>query len=207
MRVGFGWRACGRCHVYCTRDGAPGEIEELSRAYFVAGRWHFLTVRLEASGTITAWSGESPVASGRVALPEGATAGVLFTAFYGGATEDWAAPVDAYLDLGGFSVWSLTEASVAAEKRARMGGRKVTFDTLPPKSPSPPPTSPLDELMMTLNFLTGNLCAAPRKAGADLCAAPRKAGADETTRSSCRSAPRSTSLAQAEPITSMHIAF
>ena len=106
MRVGFGWRAGGRCHVYCTRDGAPGEIEELSRAYFVAGRWHFLTVRLEASGTITAWSGESPVASGRVALPEGATAGVLFTAFYGGATEDWAAPMDAYLDLGGFSVWS-----------------------------------------------------------------------------------------------------
>ena len=154
-------------------------------------------MRLEASGVITAWSGESAVASGRVALPEGATAGVLFTAFYGGATEDWAAPVDAYLDLGGFSVWSLTEASVATEKRARMGGRKVTFDTLPPKSPSPPPpTSPLDELMMTLNFLTGNLCAAPRKAGSD-----------ETTRSSRRSVPRSTSLAQAEPIASMHIAF
>ena len=113
VRVGFGWRAGGKCHFYCTTDGVPGDIEELSRAYFVAGRWHFLTVRLEESGALTAWSGESAVASGRVALAEGATAGLLLTAFYGGATEDWAAPVDAYLDLGGFSLWSLCEAGDA----------------------------------------------------------------------------------------------
>ena len=38
MRVGFGWRAGGRCHVYCTRDGAPGEIEELARASAIGER-------------------------------------------------------------------------------------------------------------------------------------------------------------------------
>ena len=38
--------------------------------------------------------------------PDGAApAGVLLTAFYGGATEEWAAPVDAYVDLGGFALW------------------------------------------------------------------------------------------------------
>ena len=34
-----------------------------------------------------------------------ADTGILLTAFYGGATEEWAAPADAYVDLGSFTLW------------------------------------------------------------------------------------------------------
>jgi len=43
-----------------------------------------------------------------VAASLGTTApdtGLLFTLFYGGATEDWAAPADAYVDVGSFVLW------------------------------------------------------------------------------------------------------
>jgi len=109
LRAVFGWHADGRGRVHWASDGQPLPLERKRTWHFVSGRWHFLQLRLDAALHLEAWADDELVTVGASTTTEcamGLQTGVLLTAFYGGSTEEWAAPADTFIDMGSFAIYT-----------------------------------------------------------------------------------------------------